>query len=58
MRDHFSMVGAYPAGCNWDMCYGEPKDWAAVVSQIAAVRRPAADPVYGSGGPLLEHWGQ
>lgn len=51
------MVGAYPAGLKWDMNYGksqEEKEKAeANIKRVATLRM---DPVYGSVGPIFEHW--
>ncbi|RYP42668.1 hypothetical protein DL767_000037 [Monosporascus sp. MG133] len=49
----FEMVGSYPRGCNWDMCYGkkgeEPK-----VQSIAGLPWFQKDPIYGDQGPVLD----
>jgi uncharacterized protein YjlB len=50
------VVGAYPGGADWDLCYGKPEERPRVLENIARVLLPAADPVYGPDGPLLEHW--
>jgi uncharacterized protein YjlB len=54
--DDLLVVGAYPAGGRYD----EPKPGevahATAVRRIAAVKRPARDPVYGRTGPLDEVW--
>ena len=50
------VVGAYPGGVDWDLCYGKPEERPRVLENIARVPLPAADPVYGQDGPLLEHW--
>lgn len=49
----FSMVGCYPTGCNWDMCYGK-KGEESKVEQIKDVKWFTKDPVYGEEGPTLE----
>ena len=49
----FSMVGSYPKGCSWDMCYGK----AGEESKIKAIRHLAwfsRDPIYGDQGPVLD----
>lgn len=49
----FIMVGSYPAGCDWDMCYGK----AGEEEKIKAIEELAwfeKDPVYGDKGPALE----
>jgi len=54
--DDLLVVGAYPAGGRYD----EPKpgevEPEAARKHIAAVRRPARDPVYGPDGALAEAW--
>ena len=48
----FQMVGSYPKGCSWDMCYGrkgeEEKTEAA--GKVAWVK---SDPLYGEDGPAV-----
>jgi uncharacterized protein YjlB len=50
------VVGAYPRGRRPDMGGPGAANHAHAVPQIAAVPLPAADPVHGSSGPLLERW--
>ncbi len=52
----FGVVGAYPRGQEWDMCYGEPGERPQVDERIAQVPLPERDPVFGSDGPLLQQW--
>lgn len=53
----FQMVGAYPAGKSWDMCYGQcQKEHEQALVNISKLSVPPQDPVTGSSGPLLEHW--
>ncbi len=52
----FGVVGAYPDSREWDMNYGKPGERPRADEHIARVPLPAADPVYGTAGPLLEHW--
>ena len=49
----FSMVGCYPTGCNWDMCYGKSGEEKKIdrIKDVAWFKR---DPVYGDSGPTLE----
>jgi uncharacterized protein YjlB len=54
--DDFGVVGAYPAGQNWDMNYGKPGERPRADDNIARVPLPKVDPVYGAKGPLSEHW--
>ena len=59
LRDHldedesFGMVGAYPPGCSWDMCYGRAGE-EEKVQGIRAVKWFERDPVYGDEGPVLD----
>jgi len=48
----FEMVGSYPPGCSWDMCYGEAgeKDKVEGIEDIPWLDK---DPVYGEEGPAL-----
>jgi uncharacterized protein YjlB len=50
------VVGAYPGGVRADLCQGRSEERSRVLESIAKVPLPAADPVYGQDGPLLEHW--
>jgi uncharacterized protein YjlB len=54
----FLVVGAYPEGQeDYDLCRGRDHDERArALEAIAKVPLPAADPVYGAEGPLIEHW--
>ncbi|MBV8888467.1 MAG: cupin domain-containing protein [Alphaproteobacteria bacterium] len=50
------VVGAYPRGQNPDLCRAGAGERAAALPAIAAVPLPAADPVAGSAGPLMQRW--
>lgn len=52
----FLVVGAYPAGQQWDMNYGKPNERPQVDRNIEQVPLPSSDPVYGQEGPLAEYW--
>jgi uncharacterized protein YjlB len=52
----FGVVGAYPHGQRWDVCYGKPGERPRAEHNIARVPMPKADPVYGSHGPLGDYW--
>jgi uncharacterized protein YjlB len=52
----FRVVGAYPHGQQRDMNYGRAGERPRTDDNIAGVPLPEACPVYGSGGPLREHW--
>ncbi|KAJ5286169.1 hypothetical protein N7524_001475 [Penicillium chrysogenum] len=51
-QEKFQMVGAYPHGKQWDMCYGKPEEEAKVqrIKDVAWFRQ---DPLYGAEGPAL-----
>ncbi|CAI7567516.1 unnamed protein product [Penicillium discolor] len=51
-QEEFQMVGAYPQGKQWDMCYGKPEEKAKVqrIKDVAWFRQ---DPLYGVDGPAL-----
>lgn len=55
LEDHggFQMVGSYPVGKNWDMCYGRSGEEEKVkgISQVSWFTK---DPIYGNEGPVLE----
>lgn len=48
----FQMVGSYPRGKNWDMCYGKSGE-EDKSKTIAAVDWFQQDPLYGEEGPAL-----
>jgi uncharacterized protein YjlB len=50
------VVGAYPPGPDWDMNYARAEERADALTHIPAVPLPPADPVFGDGGPLHDHW--
>ena len=50
------IVGAYPAGTGPDLCRGFSGERPACLEAIARVAVPLSDPVYGTAGPLHEHW--
>lgn len=54
LDDHggFQMVGSYPAGKNWDMCYGKSGE-ESKVQGISSLGWFKADPIYGREGPVL-----
>ena len=47
----FGVVGAYSAGDKPDLCRAAKRR-----DNVATLRRPARDPVYGERGPLLSRW--
>lgn len=48
----FEMVGSYPTGKNWDMCYGKVGE-EEKVKGISILGWFAKDPLYGDEGPVL-----
>jgi len=50
------VVGAYPAGGEFDQRRPGEIAHADAVQRIAAVGLPTKDPIYGEGGPLLQAW--
>ena len=53
---HFKTIGAYPAGKEYDMCYGKEDELEDSRQAISNVRLPFADPIYGVDGPLFKYW--
>ncbi|KAF7194114.1 hypothetical protein HII31_04635 [Pseudocercospora fuligena] len=49
----FEMVGSYPTGCNWDMCYGK-KGEEEKIEKIKSLGWFERDPIYGDEGPVLD----
>jgi uncharacterized protein YjlB len=52
-RGDFSMVGSYPGGKSWDMCYGRSNE-AQKVKNIQDLEWFAKDPIYGDKGPAID----
>lgn len=50
------VVGAYPRGQHPDICKPGTAERERALSAIGAVPLPAADPVVGAAGPLIECW--
>lgn len=50
----FLVIGAYPAGENWDICRTAPD--TATQTRMSKVHFPASDPISGANGPLVKHW--
>ena len=56
--DDFLVVGAYPLGQeDYDLRRGDAGELQEVRRNIERVSLPAADPVAGESGPLVEAWG-
>jgi len=49
----FEMVGSYPKGNNWDMCYGRDGEEEKIRS-IEGLGWFDQDPLYGKSGPVLD----
>ncbi|KAM0330858.1 hypothetical protein ACHAQA_003813 [Verticillium albo-atrum] len=49
----FEMVGSYPVGKSWDMCYGKVGEEARIegIRELGWFER---DPIYGDHGPVLD----
>jgi uncharacterized protein YjlB len=47
----FEMVGSYPVGNKWDMCYGKEKE-EKKIELIAKLAWFEKDPLYGEEGPV------
>jgi uncharacterized protein YjlB len=49
----FEMVGSYPKGKSWDMCYGKEgeEDKVEKIKDLPWLER---DPLYGNSGPALD----
>ena len=52
----FLVMGAYPKGQRWDMNDGSPGERPGADANIDAVSLPAADPIWGPDGPLMQSW--
>jgi uncharacterized protein YjlB len=53
----FAVVGAYPRGQeSYDLRTGEEGERLRFLENIRNVPLPEADPLFGSGGPLLDRW--
>lgn len=48
------VVGAYPPSGTYDLCRSEDRERS--LRTIPKVAKPRKDPVFGSGGPLVELW--
>lgn len=49
----FEMIGSYPTGRSWDMCYGR-KGEEASVKTITGLNWFDKDPLYGDDGPAMQ----
>jgi uncharacterized protein YjlB len=55
-RGELGVVGAYPEGVSPDTCMPPFARAKRNADAVARVPLPAADPVFGPGGPLFQHW--
>lgn len=53
LDEQFTMVGSYPPGKVWDMCYGK-KGEEDKINKIGSLEWFSKDPLYGEHGPALE----
>ncbi|KAH7072116.1 RmlC-like cupin domain-containing protein [Paraphoma chrysanthemicola] len=53
-EEGYMMVGAYPRGCSWDMCYGKEEE-EGERKRVGEVKWLEKDPMYGDDGPVV--WG-
>lgn len=51
-----SVVGAYPPGQDWDLLRDREADRARALENIPQVPLPETDPLFGAGGPVMDHW--
>jgi uncharacterized protein YjlB len=52
----FKVVGAYPDGQSWDMNDGKEGERPTADRNIAKVKLPSKDPVFGDHGPAKDRW--
>lgn len=52
----FSVIGAYPNGQDYDICYGKKEERPEKLNNINEVLTPGNDPVYGRQGALFSYW--
>ncbi|HZD48892.1 MAG TPA: cupin [Silvibacterium sp.] len=52
--EDFLVVGAYPAGQEWDICRSAPSEEA--IRRMSSLPFPESDPVSGRGGALTKLW--
>lgn len=55
-RAGFSVIGAYPNGQDYDICYGKKEERPEKLNNINEVLRPNNDPIYGRQGTLFSYW--
>lgn len=52
MDGGFEMVGSYPPGETWDMCYGEERE-EQKRERVKGAKWFEKDPIYGEAGPAV-----
>ncbi|GFK21422.1 cupin domain-containing protein [Tetragenococcus halophilus] len=52
----FSVIGAYPNGQDYDICYGKKEERPEKLNNINEVLIPDNDPIYGKQGILFSYW--
>ncbi|UZJ77958.1 cupin domain-containing protein [Fictibacillus sp. KU28468] len=52
----FQVAGAYPNGMDYNLMRGVDGERPAALEEIRNVPLPETDPVFGTDGPLLQHW--
>lgn len=52
----FSVIGAYPNGQDFDICYGKKEERPEKLNNIKKVGLPEYDPIYGGKGKLFSYW--
>lgn len=51
------VVGGYPSDkANWDLKRAGDGDTSEYLEVIRSVPLPSQDPIFGTEGPLIEHW--
>lgn len=52
----FSVIGAYPNGQDYDICYGKKEERPEKLNNIKNVSLPDYDPIFGNNGSLFSYW--
>ena len=54
--EDFRVVGCYAGGQDYDMKLGRPEERFDVERNLSELEIPERDPVWGTSGPLFDHW--
>lgn len=54
--NNFTVMGAYPNSQSYDICVGKASERPQNLYHIENVSIPNTDPIFGSHGPLKQHW--